>query len=47
VAGLIILAVPAIAARLQAGFAMSYLAVFVASLVGLAAAAAPLFPWTA
>jgi ABC-type multidrug transport system ATPase subunit len=36
----IILAVPAIASRLQAGFGLSYLAVFLASLAGLAAAVA-------
>lgn len=43
VADLVILAVPGIAGRLQAGFGTSYLAVFAASLVGLAAAMATLF----
>ena len=43
-ASLIILAVPASAARLQAGFEVSYLAVFAASLIGLAAAAASIRP---
>jgi ABC-type multidrug transport system ATPase subunit len=39
----LILAVPALADRLQAGFGCSYLAVFVASAIGLAAATATLF----
>lgn len=44
IADLVILAVPAITNRLQAGFGVSYLAVFAASLIGLAAATARLFP---
>lgn len=40
VADLLILAVPAIAGRLQAGSGLSYVAVFIASLVGLTAATA-------
>ena len=43
VADAVILALPALADRLQAGFGLSYLAVFCASLVGLAAATATLF----
>ena len=43
VADVLILVVPAIANHLQAGFGLSYLAVFAASLVGLAAATATLF----
>jgi hypothetical protein len=39
----LILAVPAVADRLQDGFGLSYLAVFIASLIGLAAASATLF----
>jgi ABC-type multidrug transport system ATPase subunit len=39
----LILAVPALADRLQAGFGMSYLAVLAASVIGLAAATATLF----
>ncbi|HEY6494923.1 MAG TPA: ABC transporter ATP-binding protein [Trebonia sp.] len=39
----LILAVPAVAGRLQAGFGLSYLAVLVASTLGLAAATATLF----
>lgn len=42
VADLIILAVPAVANRLQAGFGISYLTVFAASVIALAAATAPL-----
>ena len=41
----LILAVPALADRLQAGFGMSYLAVLAASVIGLAAATATLFRW--
>jgi hypothetical protein len=44
VADALILAVPAIADRLQAGFGWSYLAVLCASAIGLAAATATLFP---
>ena len=40
IADALILAVPAIAGRLQAGFAVAYLAVLIASAVGLAAALA-------
>jgi hypothetical protein len=40
IADALILAVPAIAGRLQAGFAAAYLAVLIASAVGLAAALA-------
>ena len=43
VADALILAVPAIADRLQAGFGLSYLAVFCASVIGLSAATATLF----
>jgi ABC-type multidrug transport system ATPase subunit len=43
VADVFILAVPAIANHLQAGFGLSYLAVFCASALGLAAATATLF----
>lgn len=43
-ASLLILAVPAIANRLQAGFWLSYGTVFAASVIGLAAATATLFP---
>jgi ABC-type multidrug transport system ATPase subunit len=43
VADVLILAVPAIADRLQAGFGLSYLAVFLSSAIGLAAATAALF----
>jgi ABC-type multidrug transport system ATPase subunit len=39
----LILAVPAVADRLQDGFGLSYLAVFIASLIGLAAGSATLF----
>jgi ABC transport system ATP-binding/permease protein len=39
----LILAVPAVADRLQDGFGLSYLAVFIASLIGLAAGGASLF----
>ncbi|HET9080214.1 MAG TPA: ATP-binding cassette domain-containing protein [Trebonia sp.] len=46
-ADLVILAVPAAAARLQAGFGISYLTVFVASAIGLTAATITLFPGTA
>jgi ABC-type multidrug transport system ATPase subunit len=42
VADALILMVPAIADRLQAGFGLSYLAVFIASAIGLAAATATL-----
>jgi ABC-type multidrug transport system ATPase subunit len=41
----LILAVPALADRLQAGFGMSYLAVLAASAIGLAAATATIFRW--
>ena len=41
----LILAVPALADRLQAGFGTSYLAVLAASVIGLAAATATLFRW--
>jgi hypothetical protein len=44
VADVLILVIPAIAGRLQAGFGMSYVAVLVASAIGLAAATATLFP---
>jgi ABC-type multidrug transport system ATPase subunit len=44
VADLLVLVVPGIANRLQAGFGISYLAVFAASAVGLAAALAALLP---
>jgi hypothetical protein len=43
-ADLVILAVPAVANHLQAGFGISYLAVFIASALGLTAATATLFP---
>jgi ABC-type Mn2+/Zn2+ transport system ATPase subunit len=45
-ADLLILAVPGIADRLQAGFGLSYLEVFAASLVGLTTTTATLFPGT-
>lgn len=45
VADLVILAVPALAGRLHAGFGLSYLAVFIASALGLTAATTTLFPW--
>jgi hypothetical protein len=41
----LILAVPALADRLQAGFGVSYLAVLAASVIGLAAATVTLFRW--
>jgi ABC-type multidrug transport system ATPase subunit len=47
VADVLILAVPALAGRLQAGFGMSFLVVFAASIIGLAAGTATLFPWSA
>jgi ABC-type multidrug transport system ATPase subunit len=46
VADLLILAVPGMADRLQAGFGLSYLEVFVAALIGLTVATATLFPWS-
>ena len=47
VADVLILVIPALAGRLQAGYGMSFLAVFVASIVGLAAATVTLLPRSA